>query len=174
MPTTSRPARAPRPETRSPTPPSAITVPASSSPTCAFTSTTTSASSCTCWSSSTRARPRRPQRCSRKPRGARWRSPRWLRSRVRLLRLATRSTDPARVGLDRDQCQGYRDGRRELVYHEEQQVEGGGEHEREQPGTQLAGAIAGQHRAEQGGHEHVSVAHVDRAEGLGLELGKPS
>ena len=41
---------------------------ASSSPTSASTSTTRSGSSSTCWSSSTRAPPRRPPRCSRRPR----------------------------------------------------------------------------------------------------------
>ena len=40
-------------------------------------------SSCTCSSSSTRARPRRPPKCSRRRPAARWRSRRWPRSRAR-------------------------------------------------------------------------------------------
>src|SRR6185436_7968521 len=68
------------------TPRSGITARASSSRTCASTSTTTTRSWCTFWSSSTPAPPRRRRTCWRPPPAARWRSRRWRRSRVRLIR----------------------------------------------------------------------------------------
>ena len=51
--------------------------------TCASTSTTRTRSRSTCWWSSTRARPRRPPRCSRRPRAACSRSPRSPRRAAR-------------------------------------------------------------------------------------------
>ena len=81
--------RARRPATRCPTPRSATTACASSSRTCAFTSTKrTRASSCTCSSSCTRARWRRPPRCSSPPPAECSRSPRWPRSHARRQRPA--------------------------------------------------------------------------------------
>ena len=78
--TGSRPARARKRSSSSPTAPSATPGCASSSPTSASTSTTRTRSSSTCWSSSTPAPPKRRPRCSKRPPTAPWRSPRWPRS----------------------------------------------------------------------------------------------
>ncbi len=84
----------PRRSSSSPTAPSATPACASSSPTSAFTSTTPSGSSSTCWSSSTRARPRRRARSSRRPPRARSRSPPWPRSRAPRPMPQTKRTEP--------------------------------------------------------------------------------
>src|SRR6476660_2003980 len=80
-------------------------------------------------------------------------------------RPSSRRVGRAARELEDRQGQRDRDGRRELVDGEEEQVEGGADDGREGGSTQLQAAVAGEDRAEHGGDEEVAEAHQGAAEG---------